>query len=322
MTVSELPHADQLRPEPGFWAAWLQRLNTQPYVLLSLTSLFWAGNAVVGRYAAGHIPPVALAFLRWSLAFLILVPFVWRHLRRDWPAIRQRLGVMMLLSLTGVTLLNILQYTALQYTQALNGLLLQSVGPFFVAVWSLVLLGMRLTWPQAGGLMLSLIGVCVIILQGNVLALSALSFNKGDLIFLASSAIFGLYSVLLRRRPAIHPLSFLGFTFGCGSLFMVPMVGWELSVQPLPAFNLPNVLMVAYIAIFPSILAYLCFNRGVALVGPNRAAPFFHLMPVFGAAMAIVFLGEELRWFHVFGFVLVLGGISIAARPTPLPGKA
>src|SRR5580698_10324798 len=124
-------------------------LFNQPYVLLSITALCWAGNAIVGRLAAGHIPPVTLAFLRWTLAFLITLPFARKHLVRDWPAIRANLGIMVFISVTGISAFNTLQYWALEYTQALNVLLLQSTGPLIVAVWSLILLGIRLTWAQA-----------------------------------------------------------------------------------------------------------------------------------------------------------------------------
>src|ERR1700738_1187340 len=120
-------------------------LANQPYLLLSITALCWAGNAIVGRLAAGHIPPVTLSFLRWSLAFLIILPLAWKHLQRDWSAIRSRLGTMIVLSMTGIGAFNTMQYWALEHTQALNTLLLQSAGPLFVAIWSLVLLGVRLT---------------------------------------------------------------------------------------------------------------------------------------------------------------------------------
>src|SRR4249919_206495 len=134
-------------------------LANQPYLLLSITALCWAGNAIVGRLAAGHIPPVTLSFLRWSFAFLIVLPFAWNHLVRDWPVIRAKLGVMVVISLSGISAFNTLQYWALEHTQALNTLLLQSAGPLVVAMWSLILLGVRLTPMQAFGVLLSLAGV-------------------------------------------------------------------------------------------------------------------------------------------------------------------
>jgi drug/metabolite transporter (DMT)-like permease len=289
-------------------------LANQPYLLLSVTSLFWAGNAIVGRLAAGHIPPVTMAFVRWSGAFLIVLPFAWSHLRCDWPAIRGRLGLMLLLSLSGIGAFNTLQYLALERTTALNVLLLQSAMPLFVGTWSLVLLGTRLSLVQMVGIGTSLIGVLVILLKGNLLALASLTLNGGDLIFIVALVIFGFYSAMSSRSPKIAPISFLAFTFGVGALSLMPFVGWEFMMRPPMEITARTFLSLGYIILFPSILAYLCYNRGVALIGGNRSAPFFHLVPVFGSAMAILLLGERAEWFHALGYVLVLCGIAAASR--------
>ncbi len=289
-------------------------LANQPYLLLSITALCWAGNAIVGRMAAGHIPPVTLSFLRWSLAFLIVLPFAWKHLVRDWSAIRGRLGIMIVLSITGIGAFNTLQYWALEHTQALNTLLLQSAGPLVVAVWSLALLGIRLTLAQAAGIMLSMAGVLVILMHGDLTKLSNIEFNRGDLIFLIALAIFGLYSVLSLKRPGIHALSFVAFTFGAGAACLIPLLVWELFARPLMRIDTANLLSLFYVALFPSTIAYLCFNRGVQLIGANRAAPFFHVVPVFGTVMSIIFLGEHPQVFHFIGFALVLTGVFVASR--------
>jgi len=289
-------------------------ITDQPYLLLSLTSLFWAGNAIVGRAIAGHFPPVTLSFLRWGCAFLIVAPFAWRHLIADWKVIRRHLPLMVAVSVIGISTFNTLQYTALQYTTALNVLLLQSTGPLFVALWALIVLRVRLTATQAIGIAASMVGVVVIILHGDLKELAAIELNRGDLLFIGALATFGLYTTLTQKRPQMHALSFLGFTFGCGALFLVPLLAWELTSRPLPAVDLPNLGALLYVAIFPSILAYLCYNRGVRLVGANRSAPFFHLIPVFGSAMAILFLGEQPHLYHAVGYALVLTGVAIAAR--------
>jgi drug/metabolite transporter (DMT)-like permease len=286
----------------------------QPYLLLTITALCWAGNAIVGRLAAGHIPPVTLSFLRWLFAFLLVLPFAWKHLSKDWGAIRGKLGLMIVLSITGIGAFNTLQYWALEHTQALNTLLLQSAGPLVVALWSLIILGVRLTAAQAFGVLLSLSGVLIILLHGDFSSLSSISFNKGDLIFMVALTIFSLYSVLTLKRPAIHGLSFLAFTAGCGAACLVPLWIWELSARPVMALDLPNLLTLFYVAVFPSALAYLCFNRGVALIGANRAAPFFHVVPVFGSIMAMIFLNEHPQAFHFIGFALVLSGVFVASR--------
>jgi drug/metabolite transporter (DMT)-like permease len=295
-------------PASGSWIA------NQPYLLLSITAMCWAGNAIVGRLAAGHIPPVTLSFLRWMAAFLIILPFAWKHLARDWPVIRKNLGIMILLSITGISAFNTLQYWALEHTQALNTLLLQSAVPLVVAVWSLILLGVRLTVAQGLGVLLSLTGVLVILLHGDLTTLSNIDFNKGDLIFTVALIIFALYSVLTLKRPNIHGLSVAGFTFGCGALFLVPFFVWELHARPVMQLTTNNLLALFYVAVFPSTLAYICFNRGVQLIGANRAAPFFHMVPVFGTVMSILFIGEHPQPFHFVGFALVLAGVFAASR--------
>ena len=289
-------------------------MTHQPYLLLCIAAVCWAGNAIVGRLAVGHIPPVTLSFLRWGLAFLIVLPFAWKHLVQDWRALRGGLGIMILISVTGISAFNTLQYWALEYTQALNTLLLQSAGPLVVAIWSLILLGVRISLAQAFGVVLSLVGVLVILLHGDLTTLTSVEFNKGDIIFTVALVIFGFYSVMTLKRPAIHGLTFAVFTFGCGAACLIPLVIWEMLSRPVMALNVPNLLSVLYVAVFPSTVAYLCWNRGIHLIGANRAAPFFHMVPLFGSAMAMVFLGERPRLFHVIGFALVLTGVFVASR--------
>jgi drug/metabolite transporter (DMT)-like permease len=205
------------------------RLLDQPYLLLSLTSLFWAGNTVLGRFIAGHVPPVTLAFIRWGGAFLIVLPFAAPHLLRDWPTIRKHAGLMTVLALTGFSAFNTMAYYGLQYTTAINGLLLQSVGPLFVALWSFVLFGDRLTARQAGGIAVSLTGVLVIISHGSLNALIGIGVNRGDVWFLIALLIYAYYTAALRKRPPIHPLSFVAVGMGWGALLLVPLVAWEIA---------------------------------------------------------------------------------------------
>ncbi|WP_375412260.1 DMT family transporter [uncultured Bradyrhizobium sp.] len=295
-------------------AAPIRWLNNQPYLLLSLTSLFWAGNIVLGRYVAGHVPPITLSCIRWIGALAILLPFAWPHLRRDWPALRARPALIVVLSASGFAINNTLSYWALQYTQALNALLIQSSGPLFVALWSLLLFGVRLTWAQLLGITISMSGVLTIVLGGDLAAAAGIGFNMGDVMFAGALCVFGIYSALMPRRPVTHQLSLIGVTMGCGALLMLPGMLWEMSTGYTLKPDATTVLTLIYVVIFPSALAYLFFNRGIALIGPNRAAPFFHLVPVFGSAMAILFLGEQPRLFHLVGYLLVLAGVVIASR--------
>ena len=303
-----IPAPAPVAPDPVRW------LSNQPYLLLSLTSLFWAGNIVLARYIAGHVPPMTLSCVRWIGAFLMLMPFAWPHLRQDWPALRARLPLMVGLSATGFAFNNAISYWALQYTEALNALLIQSSGPLFVALWSLLLFGMRLTWAQLAGITISLAGVLTILLRGDLAALVNIQFNRGDVMFAGAVLSFGLYSALITRRPKIHQLSLISFTIGCGALLLLPFSIWEFSAGVRLKPDMLTLATVIYVMIFPSTLAYLFFNRGIALIGPNRASPFLHLVPVFGSAMAILLLGEQPRLFHLTGYLLVLAGVVIASR--------
>lgn len=288
--------------------------NHQPYLLLSLAALFWAGNIVLGRYVASHVPPMTLSCIRWIGACLTLLPFAWPHLKRDWPALRAQLPLMVVLSATGFALNNALSYWGLQFTQALNALLIQSSAPLFVALWALVLFGVRLTWAQIAGIALSLAGVLTIILRGDLAALAAIRLNLGDLMMTGALVSFGLYSALMLRRPVVHQLSLICFTMACGALLLLPPSIWEYTNGITLKFDTLTMITLAYVVTFPSTFAYLFFNRGIEAIGPNRAAPFFHLVPVFGSIMAILLLGEEPRLFHLAGYLMVFAGVVIASR--------
>jgi drug/metabolite transporter (DMT)-like permease len=291
----------------------MRRLD-HPYLLLALTSLFWAGNTIVGRAAIDLVPPATLTFVRWALAFLVLLPFALPHLRRDWPAIRRHLVAIVLLALIGSAGYNVIAYLALHYTQAINSLLLQSVAPLFVALWSFVLFGDRLTLVQAVGVATSMTGALVIVCRGEVGVLARFAFNIGDIMILVALIFYALYTALVRVRPAMHPISFLAATIGASAALMIAPVGLELATGHVPALTAATFAAFGYVAIFPSVLAYFCLNRGIELIGANRAAPFIHLMPVFGSILAILFLGERPQAFHAAGYALVLAGVALAAR--------
>ncbi len=291
----------------------MRRLD-HPYLLLALTSLFWAGNTIVGRAAVGLVPPATLTFVRWALGFLVLLPFALPHLRRDWPAIRASLAMIAVFALTGSAGYNVIAYLALHYTQAINSLLLQSVAPLFVALWSFALYRERLTRVQAAGIATSMTGALVIICRGDLGVLTRFAFNIGDIMILVALVFYALYTALVRVRPAMHPLSFLAATIGMSAVLMVPAVAFEIATGHVPVLAAGTLAAFGYVAIFPSVLAYFCLNRGVELIGANRAAPFIHLMPVFGSILAIVFLGERPQPFHAVGYALVLTGVVLAAR--------
>ena len=298
-------------PDRGRTGGWL---FDQAYLLLSLTSLSWAGNIVLGRFIVGHVPPITLSVIRWGGAFVVLLPFAARHLLRDWPTIRAHAGMMALLALTGFAAYNTMAYYGLQYTTAINGLLLQSVAPLFVALWTFVLFRDRLTLRQACGICISLTGVVVIICRGSLDILLTIAFNRGDMWFVIALVIYAFYAAMLRKRPAMHPISFLAVGMGGGAVMLVPAMVLEIASGQTMVFDAESVASFAYVCIFPSLLGYLFLNRGIELIGANRAAPFIHLVPVFGSVLAIVLLGERFELYHAIGYALVFAGITVATR--------
>jgi len=287
-------------------------LYQQPYLLAALTYLFWSVNVVLGRLVAHAIPPVTLSLVRWSIASLILLPFAWPYLRRDWPAIRANLGILSVLGVIGTTGYAVLAYWGLQYTQAINGLLIQCTMPIVIGITTYFLVGDRLNARQLAGIAVSFLGVVLILLRGDIDVLHSISFNQGDIWFVAATVVFAFYSPLTRKRPAMHPMSFLAITAITGTLLIFPLYVWEAMAVGAPAFDASTLVVVLYLAIFPSIVAYMCFNRAVQLIGPNPVAALYPLIVVFGAALAMVFLGERPEWYHLIGTVLIVGGVLLA----------
>lgn len=311
------PDADSFAMEGPLVSQLLKALNwwfNQPYLLLATTMLCWSGNVVLGRAVAGEIPPVMLAQIRWVGAGLLLTPFAWPHVRRDWGRIRAHLPMMLLLAFTGITSYNTLAYLGLQYTTAINGLLIQSAAPLIIGFWSLVLFRDALTRRQLAGTLISLVGVLTILTRGRPDTLLSLAFNAGDILFFLAFLFYGFYSAVLRKKPDIHWLSFLWIAIIFGAVLLLPAFFLELQSGARADLSLQSLAAFAYVILFASLLAYISFNRGVELIGANRAGPFFHLMPLFGSIMAILFLGEQPALFHAVGYALILIGVVAAQR--------
>ena len=273
--------------------------------------LFWAGNSIAGRAMSGIVPPMTLTFWRWVLASLLVAPLAWKHLKTDWPELRRRWRTVLLLSISGVASFGALLYWGLESTTALNSLLMQAAIPPLILFFGFVLLRDRVGGGALVGVALSLLGVLVVISEGRPWALFSLHLNPGDGIILVGVVLYAGYSLLLRRRPQVHPLSLLLVTFVLAALFIAPLYAHELiqgrTFQP----TWQAMAGIGYVALFPSFLAYLCFNRGVELIGAGPAGQYMHLMPVFGAVLAVALLGEPFHPYHAAGVVLI--GLGIAA---------
>jgi drug/metabolite transporter (DMT)-like permease len=290
------------------------RIWSSAWTLLVLVNLCWAGNIVIGRAVAGNVPPVALAWYRWTGAFVLAVGFAWPYLRRDRAVLIRHWRMMLLLSFTGIATYNTMCYIGLNYTTALNALLLQSAMPVVILVWAYGLFNERPSAWQALGVLVSLCGVAAIASGGSIDTLLHLTINRGDAWILAAVMLNGVYSPLLRRRPPVHPLSFLVAAMGIGSLMMFPFYLWEAAQGAAVRGGWPSYAAIAYTAVLPSFVAYLFFNRGVELIGAARAGQSVHLMPIFGTLLAVLLLGERFHGFHAIGIVLIASGILLASR--------
>lgn len=287
---------------------------SRPFLLLTFTALFWAGNSIVGRAARDVMPPVALAFWRWVLALLVLLPFALPYLRRDWIILRTNWKWMLVLGALGIGTFNTLLYTGLQTTTAVNGLLLQSLQPALILTLGALVFAENVRLQQIIGICLSITGALMIVLRGDLLALIGLEFNSGDLIICTAVVVWSFYSVLLRKRPAVHPLSFLAATFMIGIVVITPLYLAEIGSGRLIESRSESWLAIGYVCLFPSLIAYLFFNRGVELLGSATAGLYLNIMPVIGALLAVTILGEPLRWFHFAGMGLIGAGIVSASR--------
>lgn len=286
-----------------------------PVLALTLAALFWSGSFVVGRALRDEIDPVAVTFARWFIALLLFAPFVWRDLARNFHAVVREWRLVAALGATGIALFHPLVYVALQHTSATNALITLSLAPAVILLGASAIAGQRPTMHQLGGAAISLAGALVLITRGDVGVLTATGLNVGDLWMLAAVAVWAAYSLLLRRRPADLPQTVtLVSSIAAALPLLLPftlLAAPSLTPSATLSVSVPLLLGVGYIAIFGSVVGFLFWSYGVAELGPSRAGQFVHLMPVFGAALAFVFLGEPLSTPQIMGAALVLTGLVL-----------
>jgi drug/metabolite transporter (DMT)-like permease len=285
------------------------------YTLLVLTALFWAGNWVIARGIQGYMSPIAMAFWRWLAALIVLTPFVIGPIVREWEAVRRSWKILALLGVIGVGAFNTLTYTGLKYTTATNGVLLNSVIPILVIGINFAFFGERLGARQTLGVLTSLTGVVMIVAHGSLDVLMHLKVNPGDLWVLGAMLGWAIYTVCLRWRPReLSSSAFTGSLIAIGVVFLLPIFAWDYDAGSRTQWGPVTFSAIAYFAIFPSVLAYYFWNAAVARVGGERASTFLHLMPLFGAVLSAIFLGETLLWYHYFGALLIFSGIFVVSR--------
>lgn len=288
---------------------------TNPYLLLTLTALFWSGNMVLGRGIRADVPPMALAFWRWCIAFLLVLPLALPHFKSQWPLLRQSWKPVLLLGLIGIGGYNTFAYIALQYTSATNAVLLNSFIPVVTIAISWAFLGKHLSRLQVIGVITSLIGALSIVARGDLNVLAHLNLNIGDAWMLLAVLVWAVYTVGLAWRPSgVHPMLMLAAMTAVGLAALFPAYLWEMAAGRHININLGSLASLAYVGIFPSFLGYIFYNRGVGEIGANKGSLFIHLMPVFGTLLSVIFLGEIPLWYHYLGIGLIFAGIWLTMR--------
>jgi drug/metabolite transporter (DMT)-like permease len=287
-----------------------------PHLLLILTTLIWSGNAIAGKFAVGHVSPMMLTMGRWAIALAIMLAIAQGPLRRDWAIIRKNWIYLLLMGGLGYTAFNFFLYSALQHISAINVTLEQSAMPLVIFVLNYLIYRTGITWLQVTGFILTILGVLVTVSSGDPMSLwdnGGTALNRGDIYMLGAGLCYGGYSVALRSKPQMHWQSFLTSLVAGALIFATVGAAFEYQTGYLQfPTTLQGVLVIVYAGIFPSLVSQGFFIKGVEAFGPNVAGLYINLVPLFGALLAVLLLGEQLHLFHALAFVLVVGGIMIA----------
>jgi drug/metabolite transporter (DMT)-like permease len=294
-------------------------LMRQPYLLLVLTALLWGGNAVAGRLAVGEISPMALTCLRWVIVVVILVPTMGSQVLSQWPALLPRWRLILFMGVFGFTGFNALFYAAAHHTTAVNLTIIQGAIPVLVLLGTVLLFNARIGLLQVLGMAVTMGGVALVAAKGDLDVLRALALNVGDVWMLLACVFYASYTLGLRNRPLVPGFVFFTAMAVVAFLTSVPLLIYEIAAGAVQWPTLKGWLVLLYVGLMPSLLSQILYMRGVELIGPGRAGLFVNLVPVFGALLAVVVLGEPFALYHALGLALVLGGIWLAERRRAKP---
>jgi drug/metabolite transporter (DMT)-like permease len=285
------------------------------YAGLIMAVFFWATNTVIARGVVQDVNPMALSFWRWVVAFMVILPFSVKSLSKDAHEIKTNKFRLAILSFFSVTVYNSLLYTAAHYTTALNMSIAAAAFPTITIVIAWLVIHEIPSGSQLVGVVISAVGMLSLIVQGSFENLYNLKFNYGDLMVVGAVISWSIYSVYLRRyKIHIEPISFLTMTIILGSIFIMPFYAWEILETRTFSVNLRVFPIILFVGIFPSILSYFWWNNGIAKVGPGISSMFYYLLPLFAAILACIFLGEQIKVFHVLGGTLIFSGLYLAIK--------
>ena len=296
----------------------MQTKNNLAYLLLILASLFWSGNFIVGKAASTfEIPPFSLNFYRWLFAGLILLPFTYKELINKKNYILNNKVFFIILGTTSITIFNSIVYYSLNFTQVISGVLMISTIPVMIMFISSLLNIEKTNIFQIIGVILSLTGVVFIITKADLELIKNLDFNKGDLTMVIAMLSWATYSALLKKKKyEISQITLLQVVITFGFIFLIPIYFIEMNMGYLIKLEKPFYLTLAYVVIFPGLASFFFWIKGIAIIGANRAGVFLHLMPIFGAIMAIIIFDEKFMFYHFLGAIFIVAGITLSNKKT------
>ena len=286
------------------------------YVLLILASLFWAGNFVIGKFASIYeIPAFSLNFYRWLFVWIILFPFTYKEIYKNKKYIIENFRLFLVLGVTGITIFNSVVYYSLYFTQVISGILMISTIPVMIILISSVLKIEKTNNFQIIGVILSLVGVFCIITKADLELIKNLDFNKGDLSMTIAMFSWATYSALLKKKKyKLSQISLLQVIISFGFIFLIPIYFIENKVGNPLNFDLPFFSILTYAVLFPAIASYLFWIKGISIIGTNRAGVFLHLMPIFGAILAMIIFKEKFMFYHILGAIFIIIGITLSNK--------
>jgi drug/metabolite transporter (DMT)-like permease len=292
------------------------------YLSLVLATLFWGGNAVAAKLAVGEVSPMLINAVRWPIAVTILLAFSWREVRNDLPVMRRHAGLLFALGAMGMVGFSGLLYVAVSMTSAINVSIEQAAMPAIVMLANLLIFGMRARPVQIAGAVLTIAGAAVTALHGDLTSFAALEANLGDALMICGVMCYAAYTIFLRYRPPVHWKSLMVALMIAGTIVSLPFAIWEWASGAMIAPTATGWWIIAFTAIFPSLLAQPLYVYGTEAIGSNRASVFYNLIPIFGIGLSILVLGESFHGYHAAALALVVAGIVLAESRRPASGPA
>lgn len=279
-----------------------------------LAVIIWSGNFIVARGVIKQIPPISLAFYRWVVASLVIMPFAISTFKKEWPVVKRSWHYLFWVSLTGIALFNTFVYVGAHYTTAINLALIGTTSsPIIAIILARFFLKEKIGWRKMAGMILCIAGVLFLLAKGNLQNLFIFRFTAGDGWVLLAAFFFAVYNTLVRKKPAgISPVNYLFIAFTAGTLLLFPVYLWETSNTPVVQWDMNLVLMIFYLGVGTSVISYLCWNIAIGKLGSGRTALFGNLIPIFSSIEATLFLNEEFTGIHVISMFLAFTGIVIA----------